>query len=204
MQQEQRVPPPQKGKMTAAGEMLGEPKACVTLRISSRTGTLLHSVKIASTVVIMLLTLLAMASQVFAVSLFSTLPSGNDMQMLIPVGFSLALFLLDIFVVVSKTRTYSTIGFVLYTQFLMQLTDSREGMPGLSVIHRNAKVKQTWVICSDFKTDPRSRGHVDRDFCSLMLYWPISSKEMLAMEIPAAKGRCKVQRNNWSFGLLLE
>lgn len=157
-----------------------------------------------STLVMMLLTLIAMASQVFAVSLFSTLPSGNDMQMLIPVGFSLALFLLDIFVVVSKTRTYSTIGLVLYTQFLKQLKDSREGMPGLSVIHRNTKVKQTWVICSDFKTDPRSRGQVDRDFCSLMLYWPICSKEMLAMEILDAKGRCKVQRNNWSFGLLLE
>lgn len=159
--------------MTATGEMLGESKACVTLRVSTRTGTLLHSVKTASTLVMMLLTLPAMASQIFAVSLFSTLPSENGVQMLTPVGFCLALFLLDIFVVASETRTYWTIGFVLYSQFLIQLPDIRESMPGLSGIHRNTKVilyvKQTWVICSDFKTDPRSTGQVDRDFCLLML-----------------------------------
>lgn len=67
------------GKRTAAGEMLGESKVGVTLRVSPRTGTLLHSVKRASTFVMTLATLLTMVSQLSAISLFSTLSSENDM-----------------------------------------------------------------------------------------------------------------------------
>lgn len=106
----------QKGRMTPAGEMLEESKVCVTLEATSRIGTLLCSLKTAPTSVMMPLTLLTVASQLFAISPFRTRSTENSMQMLTPADFCLVLFLLGIFVVVvSKTGTYSTMDFVLDT-----------------------------------------------------------------------------------------
>jgi hypothetical protein len=88
MQPEQKVTS-EKGRLTLAGEMLEESKVCVTFKASSRTGTLLHSMKTVSTSVVILVTLLTIVSQPFAVSPFSTLSSENSVQMLTPVFFCL-------------------------------------------------------------------------------------------------------------------